>query len=99
IKYSNFPQNPSLLHLPHSLVYAFDFIYLMQIPTHMQKLSFILVLFLVQHMLIAQTRVKIVDSATAEAIPYANVNIAESQNLVSNAEGYFNIPDSFESGA
>jgi hypothetical protein len=71
----------------------------MQIPTHMQKLSFILVLFLVQHMLIAQTRVKIVDSATAEAIPYANVNIAESQNLVSNAEGYFNIPDSFESGA
>lgn len=37
---------------------------------------------------------KIIDAKTNESIPYANVMINNSENLVSNAEGYFTIPES-----
>ena len=37
---------------------------------------------------------KIVDAKTNESIPYANVTINNSENVVSNAEGYFTISES-----
>ena len=37
---------------------------------------------------------KIIDAKTNESIPYANVMINNSENLVSNAEGYFTISES-----
>jgi hypothetical protein len=37
---------------------------------------------------------KIVDSKTNESIPYANVTINNSENVVSNGEGYFTISES-----
>lgn len=37
---------------------------------------------------------KIVDAKTNESIPYANVTINHSENVVSNAEGYFTISES-----
>jgi hypothetical protein len=32
---------------------------------------------------------KIIDAKTGESIPYANIKVNETENLVSNAEGYF----------
>jgi hypothetical protein len=32
---------------------------------------------------------KIIDATTGESIPYANIKVNETENLVSNAEGYF----------
>ena len=55
-----------------------------------------LVAMLVQTSLVAQFRVKIVDAATGEAVPYANINVADSENMISNADGYFNIPATFD---
>lgn len=40
---------------------------------------------------------KIVDAKTNESIPYANVTINHSENVVSNAEGYFTISESYSS--
>ncbi len=37
---------------------------------------------------------KIIDSKTKESIPYANIIINNSENLVSNAEGYFTVSES-----
>ena len=37
---------------------------------------------------------KIIDAKTNESIPYANVTINNSENVVSNAEGYFTISES-----
>lgn len=37
---------------------------------------------------------KIVDAKTNESIPYANITINHSENVVSNAEGYFTISES-----
>ncbi|NGY38056.1 carboxypeptidase-like regulatory domain-containing protein [Flavobacterium sp. XN-5] len=37
---------------------------------------------------------KIIDSATGESIPYANIRVNESENLVSNGEGYFSLSES-----
>jgi hypothetical protein len=37
--------------------------------------------------------VKIIDAKTNESIPYASVRINDSENLVSNAEGYFTISE------
>lgn len=42
---------------------------------------------------------KIVDAKTNESIPYANIIINNSENLVSNAEGYFTIAESYSSDA
>ncbi|MFT7336294.1 MAG: hypothetical protein ACI9M1_002248, partial [Porticoccaceae bacterium] len=36
---------------------------------------------------------KIIDSKTGESIPYANIKLNGSENLVSNAEGYFNLSE------
>lgn len=45
---------------------------------------------------IAQTITgKIVDAKTNESIPYANIIINNSENLISNAEGYFTISESY----
>jgi hypothetical protein len=37
---------------------------------------------------------KIMDAATGESIPYANIKVNESENLVSNGEGYFSLSES-----
>lgn len=53
---------------------------------------FILILF---HTGFAQNiRGKIIDSNTGESIPYANIRVNESENLVSNGEGYFSLSES-----
>jgi hypothetical protein len=39
------------------------------------------------------TKGKIIDSKTGESIPYANIKVNESEDLVSNAEGYFNLSE------
>ena len=36
---------------------------------------------------------KIIDSTTGETIPYANIKVNESENLVSNAEGFFTLSE------
>lgn len=52
---------------------------------------FILILF---HTGFAQNiRGKIIDSKTGESIPYANIKVNESENLVSNGEGYFTLSE------
>jgi hypothetical protein len=46
------------------------------------------------HLGIAQNiKGKIIDSKTGESIPYANIKVNGSENLVSNAEGYFNLSE------
>ena len=37
---------------------------------------------------------KIIDSKTGESLPYANINVNQSENLVSNDEGYFSLSES-----
>ena len=43
----------------------------------------------------AQTTIKVVDAQSGETIPYANIRINDSENAVSNAEGFFAISDSY----
>ncbi len=62
----------------------------------MRHLYLLMVAMLVQTSLVAQFRVKIVDAATGEAVPYANINVADSENMISNADGYFNVPAAFD---
>lgn len=45
----------------------------------------------IQAAIAQNTSVKVVDSKSGESIPYANIKINESENLVSNSEGYFNV--------
>ncbi len=60
----------------------------------MQKITFTaLIAFLCAQIGIAQTSVKVVDSKTGEFVPYANI-ILGTENLISNSEGYFTLPDS-----
>jgi hypothetical protein len=35
--------------------------------------------------------VKIIDSKNGESLPYANIRVNNTTNLVSNAEGYFTL--------
>ncbi|MBB1194441.1 carboxypeptidase-like regulatory domain-containing protein [Flavobacterium sp. SOK18b] len=37
--------------------------------------------------------VKIIDATTKEVIPYATINIDKKEHLISNAEGFFNLPE------
>lgn len=39
------------------------------------------------------TKGKIIDSTTGESIPYANIKVNESENLVSNGEGFFTLSE------
>ncbi len=60
-----------------------------------QKLitSFLL-LFFFQIAISQSIKGKIVDSKTGENLPYANIKVNESENLVSNDEGYFTLSES-----
>ena len=42
---------------------------------------------------------KIIDSKTDESLPYANINVNQSENLVSNDEGYFTLSESSSNDA
>lgn len=50
-------------------------------------------LFLIQTGFAQNIRGKIIDSNTGESIPYANIRVNESENLVSNGEGYFTLSE------
>lgn len=50
-------------------------------------------LLMVQFGIAQNIRAKIVDAATGDAIPYANIRVNESENLVSNGEGYFSLSE------
>ncbi len=50
-------------------------------------------LLMVQFGIAQNIRAKIIDAATGNAIPYANIRINESDNLVSNGEGYFSLSE------
>ena len=67
----------------------------------MPKKLFITFLFLlsVQAGIAQNITAKIIDAKTNESIPYANVVINNTENLVSNAEGYFTISESNSSDA
>jgi hypothetical protein len=43
--------------------------------------------------------VKIIDSKSGESLPYANIRVNNSTNLVSNAEGYFTLSESNDNDA
>jgi hypothetical protein len=60
------------------------------------NLFFILLLF--QAVIAQNIKGKIIDSTTGESIPYANIKLNGSENLVSNAEGYFNLSENNSSG-
>lgn len=47
------------------------------------------ILFFFQLGMAQNTKGKIIDSSTGESIPYANIKVNDSENLVSNAEGFF----------
>jgi hypothetical protein len=51
------------------------------------------VLFLFQAGVAQNIKAKIIDSKTGESISYANIRVNESENLVSNAEGYFTLSE------
>jgi hypothetical protein len=53
--------------------------------------SFLLMLFICTLATAQTTSIKIVDAATGEAIPYANIMVNTTENLVSNAEGNFSL--------
>jgi hypothetical protein len=55
--------------------------------------SFFLLLFF-QIGIAQNIKAKIIDSATGETIPYANIKVNESESLVSNGEGYFTLSES-----
>ena len=62
----------------------------------MQKIivqSFLL-LFLHQIGVAQNIKGKIIDATTQESIPYANIRVNDSENLVSNAEGFFTLSES-----
>jgi hypothetical protein len=60
-----------------------------------RKLFFFLVsaLFFNQFINSQNITAKIVDSSTGESIPYANILVNNSENLISNAEGYFTLSE------
>lgn len=65
-----------------------------------KKLFTILSIMLSIHAGIAQSITgKIVDAKTNESIPYANITINNSENVVSNAEGFFTIAESYSNDA
>lgn len=41
----------------------------------------------------AQTTIKVVDAATSEPIPYASISVNQSENHISNDEGYFTVSE------
>lgn len=51
------------------------------------------ILFLFQSAIAQNIKGKIIDSNSGESIPYANIKVNESENLVSNAEGYFTLSE------
>ncbi len=52
------------------------------------------ILFMFQAGIAQNIKGKIIDSKTGESIPYANIKVNESENLVSNAEGFFTLSES-----
>lgn len=57
-------------------------------------LSLSLILFGLQTGIAQNISGKIVDSKSGESIAYANISINGSENLISNVEGYFTLPES-----
>ena len=51
------------------------------------------ILFLFQAGIAQNIKGKVIDSKTGESIPYANIKVNGSENLISNAEGYFSLSE------
>lgn len=51
------------------------------------------ILILIQTGFTQNIRGKIIDSKTGESIPYANIRVNESENLVSNGKGFFTLSE------
>ena len=61
-----------------------------------QKLFITLFLFLISQLGIAQAITgKVIGSKSGESIPYANIQINAGENLLTNAEGYFTVPEKY----
>ncbi|NRT12586.1 carboxypeptidase-like regulatory domain-containing protein [Flavobacterium sp. 14A] len=56
-------------------------------------LTFLFSVILVQVGFAQSLRVKIIAAATGDPIPYANINVNATENLVSNGEGYFSLSE------
>lgn len=61
---------------------------------NMNKFFFSIAILCGLHTGIAQITGKIIDGENGEPIPYANITINNSENQISNIEGYFTIPES-----
>lgn len=57
------------------------------------SLLFLLFSFLPQQGVSQTITAKIIDGQTGESIPYANIIVNNSENLVSNSEGYFTLSE------
>ncbi|HSN48286.1 MAG TPA: carboxypeptidase-like regulatory domain-containing protein, partial [Flavobacterium sp.] len=53
----------------------------------------LILLFLIQAGIAQNIKGKIVDSISGESIPYANIQVNQSESLISNAEGYFSLSE------
>ncbi|MGL2966298.1 carboxypeptidase-like regulatory domain-containing protein [Flavobacterium sp. XGLA_31] len=62
----------------------------------MKKLFFVLFfcLFAIQTQFAQTISLKITDADTGESIPFANIKVNDTANLISNAEGYFTLSES-----
>lgn len=63
---------------------------------HLPKIAsllFFLFAFLPQQVFSQSITAKIIDGQTGESIPYANIIVNNSENLVSNSEGYFTLSE------
>ncbi len=58
----------------------------------MKQLVTLLVTIFCLHSGICQTTVKVIDAATGEAMPHADIIIGASESVITNTEGYFTIP-------
>ncbi|MDG1872178.1 MAG: carboxypeptidase-like regulatory domain-containing protein, partial [Flavobacterium sp.] len=56
-------------------------------------LTSLLLILMVPIGLAQSLRVKIIASATGEPVPYANISVNATENLVSNGEGYFSLSE------
>lgn len=58
-----------------------------------QILFYLLFIFSLQQMISQNNTGKIIDSKTGESIPYANIQVNNTESIISNADGFFSISE------